>query len=163
MPSGCDAQGSPEFLCLVTNAAYAPGACCLAQSLELVGSRARLTVIATSRAAEAALHVEAAASPKPPPMDVVFEDHALPESSGAATHSGSGAVLSVDAPRRTLFDGARRGFVLLAPNIQNFDGTGNGNHLDEILILMILELISMNSIIKTKLFGPTNTKPRGDL
>ena len=84
------AQPPPRFLCLVTNAGYAPGAVCLAQSLALVGSAARLVVIATSPSAEAALLAEAEKCPggrASCPMDVVLEEHALPP---ADTSNGGG-------------------------------------------------------------------------
>ena len=114
----------PHYLCFVTNKAYAPGAVCLAQSLRLVGSRARLRVIATSMSARDALLAEAAASPLPPPMDVVLELTALPTYDNDKTHNGKGATLAVDAPRRCLFDDAREGWILLDADliaIQNPD------------------------------------------
>jgi len=104
----------PVFLCMVTNGDYAPGAVCLAQSLALVGSKARLRVIATSESAQQALLAEAQNCPTPCPMDVVLEQCALPEAAaGAQTHGAKGATLAVDAPRRCLFDDSREGFILL--------------------------------------------------
>ena len=126
------AQPPPRFLCLVTNAGYAPGAVCLAQSLALVGSAARLVVIATSPSAEAALLAEAEKCPggrASCPMDVVLEEHALPpadtSNGGGKTHGSKGAVLAVDAPRRSLFDDGREGWILLDADllaVQSPDG-----------------------------------------
>ena len=110
-----ESTDAPHYLCFVTNRAYAPGAVCLAQSLHLVQSNARLRVIATSIAAQEALLTELAASPNPSsiPMDVVLEETPLPTYSHDKTHNGRGATLAVDAPRRCLFDDKRDGWILL--------------------------------------------------
>ena len=126
----------PNFLSFVTNAAYAPGAVCLAQSLLLVGSTARLRVIATSEEARDALLAELASSPPPtPPVDVVLELTALPPAKlgatgEAKTHNGRGATLAVDAPRRVLFVDDRPGFILLDSDLI---AVSNPDHLFELL------------------------------
>ena len=113
-----DAPPAPHFLALVTNGAYAPGAVALAQSLALVGSRARLRVIATSKAAEAALLAETDKCGHPrPPIDVVLDVQAGVAGADTVTdtHGSKGAVLAVDAPRRCLFDEKKfgEGWILL--------------------------------------------------
>jgi len=114
----------PHYLCFVTNGEYAPGAVCLAQSLQLCNSSARLRVIATSNEAKEALEMEASLSPIAPPMDVVLELNELPVYDSDKTHNGRGATLAVDAPRRCLYDDKRDGWVLLDADliaIQNPD------------------------------------------
>jgi len=120
MGDACSKSTERYFLCFVTNGGYAPGAVCLAQSLLLVGSCARLRVIATSiEARDALLHeLESSPTPLPPPMDVILEETTLPSfddngSDEKKTHNGSGATLAVDAPRRCLFDDKREGWILL--------------------------------------------------
>ena len=101
-----------SFLCFVTNSGYAPGAVCLAQSLALVGSRARLRVIATSIDARDALISEIARSPPPePPIDIVLEETMLPNANeNGAAHNGSGATLAADAPDAACSDKREVGF-----------------------------------------------------
>jgi len=124
-----------EYLCFVTNAGYATGAVCLAQSLALVGSRATLRAIATSADAAAALREEVAACAAPPPVAVELRELALPEplaAHGGSTHSGKGAVLSVDAPRRCLW-GDGKAFMLLDADLLAV--TNPDPHLEPLLEL----------------------------
>jgi hypothetical protein len=141
---------APHYLCFVTNKAYAPGAVCLAQSLHLVQSKARLCVIATSMTAHAALLSELAASPNPSsiPMDVVLEETPLPTYSHDKTHNGRGATLAVDAPRRCLFDDNREGWILLDADliaVQNPDA-----------LLTLLHEEMNKSIVTTEMFASAN-------
>ena len=93
---------------MITTASYAPGVIALALSLEAVGSRARLRVLATCTAALDALHAEMSTStsslPAPQCIDFELMEIELPLAEmGAKTHGGRGATLAVDAPRRALW------------------------------------------------------------
>jgi hypothetical protein len=96
----------PSWLTMITTASYAPGVIALALSLEAVGSRARLRVLATNNATLEALHAEMSSSLSAPPQCLDFElmEIELPLAEmGANTHGGRGATLAVDAPRRALW------------------------------------------------------------
>lgn len=106
---------TPCFLCMVTTASYAEGAICLAQSLEMVGSRGVLRVIATNLITYETLQRSLESCTVRPPMIVELRELELPKEEAVnegRTHGGKGAVLSVDAPRRFLWDDTE-GFVLL--------------------------------------------------
>ena len=107
------------YLCLVTTASYAPGAVCLGQSLNHVGSKVKLVAAATNIQAAEALRAEIeACSPQGLERFVVeLWEHDLSHLPGGkhcagedgnvfvATHGrgSNGAVLAVDAPRRVLW------------------------------------------------------------